>query len=48
MKHKKELSEEDKRKRALENWSILRKHIKQMRNKVNFLVTTLDEANEAK
>lgn len=43
-----DLTDEQKRERARKNWGILRDHIKQMKNKVNFLVTTLDEANEAK
>ena len=34
--------------RARKNWGILRDHIRQMKNKVNFLVTTLDEVNEMK
>jgi hypothetical protein len=42
------LNDEQRRERARKNWGILRSHIKQMKNKVNFLVTTLDEANEAK
>lgn len=42
------LNDEQRRERAKKNWGILRSHIRQMKNKVNFLVTTLDEANEAK
>ena len=40
--------EEFRRQRARENWGKLRKHIKQMRNKANFLVTWLDGENEMK
>ena len=30
------------------HWGKLRNHILEMRKKANYLVTTLDEANEAK
>jgi hypothetical protein len=43
-----ELTEEAKHERAKKNWKVLHKHIKGMKNSVNFLVTTLEEANEAK
>ena len=43
-----ELTEDEKRARARRNWAKLRDHIKQMKNSVNFLVTTLEEANEAR
>lgn len=45
---KKVLTAEEKRARARQNWGKLRTHIKQMRFTVNFLVQSLDEANEAK
>lgn len=34
--------------RARANWGKLRTHIKQMRQKANFLVTFLDDENEMK
>ena len=43
---KREITDEERRKRARENWAKLRNHIKQMRHTVNFLVQTLDEVNE--
>ena len=42
------LTNEEKKKKAREHWRKLRDHIHDMNKKVNFLVTTLDEANEAK
>lgn len=42
------LTDKERQERARANWGKLRMHIKQMRNKVNFLVKHLDEANEAK
>lgn len=37
-----------KRKRAQENWRKLRMHIKEMRNKPNYLFQFLDEVNDEK
>jgi len=34
--------------KARENWGKLRKHIKAMRSKANFLVTFLDDEREMK
>jgi len=36
----------EQRRRARQNWGKLRDHIKNMRNKANWLVVWLDERNE--
>lgn len=45
---KDQLTDDQKHERACRNWKILRGHIKEMNTKVNYLVQTLDEANEAR